>query len=76
MKYLFGFSILIILGLSSCLEEGCKTCIITITHDDVVQENLTTEIDYCDAELLLIENMAPIIQTVDDYTIITTTTCD
>ena len=76
MKYLFGISLFIILGLSSCIEEGCKTCSITITHDGVVQEELTTEIDYCDAELLLIENMDPIVQTLDDYTIITTTTCD
>tara|TARA_B100000795_G_scaffold43158_1_gene28266 strand:- start:5156 stop:5386 length:231 start_codon:yes stop_codon:yes gene_type:complete len=76
MKYLIGFSMFIILGFSACIEEGCKTCSITITHDDVVQEQLTTEIDYCDAELLLIENTAPIIQTEDDYTIITTTTCE
>jgi hypothetical protein len=76
MKCLIGFSVFIILGLSSCIEEGCKTCSITITHDDVVQDELTTEIDYCDAELLLIENTAPIIIYGTDYTIITTTTCD
>tara|TARA_B110000879_G_C11001070_1_gene443058 strand:- start:350 stop:580 length:231 start_codon:yes stop_codon:yes gene_type:complete len=76
MKYIFGFSIFLILGLSSCIEEGCKTCSITITHDDVVQEELTTEIDYCDAELLLIENSAPITQYETEYTITTTITCD
>jgi hypothetical protein len=76
MKYIFGFSIFLILGLSSCIEEDCKTCSITITHDDVVQEELTTEIDYCDAELLIIENTEPIIIYDTEYTIVTTTTCD
>jgi len=76
MKYLVGFSVFIILGFSSCIEEGCKTCSITTTHDDIIQEELTIEVDYCDAELLLIENTAPIIQYDTDYTIITTTICD
>jgi len=76
MKYIFLLSAFLILGLSSCIEEGCKTCNITITHDDVVQEELTTEIDFCDAELLLIENTAPLVQYGTEYTIITTTTCE
>ena len=41
-----------------------------------MQEELTTKIDYCDAELLLIESTEPINQIGDDYTIIITTTCD
>jgi len=76
MKYLFGFSVFIILSFSSCIEEVCKTCSITIMHDNVVQDDLTTEVDFCDSELLLIENTAPIIQTGEDYIITITTTCN
>jgi len=45
-------------------------------HDNVVQDDLTTEVDFCDSELLLIENTAPIIQTGEDYIITITTTCN
>ena len=76
MKYLFGFSVFIILSFSSCIEEVCKTCSITIMHDNDVQDDLTTEVNFCDSELLLIENTAPIIQTGEGYIITITTTCN
>lgn len=76
MKLIIRLLLILCLGLQSCIDESCKTCIYTVTYDDIVQEDMSSEIEYCDEQLFLIENSDPLVQYGTEFTITTTVTCN
>ena len=69
-------SIFLLITISSCTDESCKTCTSTTSHDGVVQDELNWTAEYCNEELETIENSSPITSYNNNYTSVTEITCD
>ena len=69
-------SIFLLITITSCTDESCKTCTSTTSHDGVVQNELNWTAEYCNEELETIENSSPITSYNNNYTIVTEITCD
>lgn len=73
---LLRVSIFLLITITSCTDESCKTCTSTTSHDDVLQDELNWTAEYCNEELESIENSSPITSYNNNYTIVTEITCD
>ena len=73
---LLRVSIFLLITITSCLDESCKTCTSTTSHDGVLQDELNWTAEYCNEELESIENSNPITSYNNNYTIVTEITCD
>ncbi len=73
---LLRVSIFLLITITSCTDESCKTCTSTTSHDGVLQDELNWTAEYCNEELESIENSNPITSYNNNYTIITEITCD
>ena len=73
---LLRVSIFLLLTISSCTEESCKTCTSTTSHDGVVQDELNWTAEYCNDELESIENSSPVTSYNNNYTSVTEITCN
>ena len=69
-------SIFLLITITSCTDESCKTCTSTTSHDGVVQDELNWTAEYCNEELETIENSSPITSYNNNYTSVTEITCD
>ena len=76
MKTILRVSIFLLITISSCTDESCKTCTSTTFHDGVVQDELNWTAEYCNEELETIENSSPITSYNNNYTSVTEITCD
>ena len=69
--------IFLLIIITSCTDESCKTCTSTTSHDGVVQDEFNWTAEYCNEELESIENSGPISSYSNDYgTVVTVITCD
>ena len=73
---LLRVSIFLLITITSCTDESCKTCTSTTSHDGVLQDELNWTAEYCNEELESIENSNPITSYNNNYTIVTEITCD
>ena len=74
---LLRVSIFLLIILTSCTEESCKTCTSTTSHDGVVQDELNWTAEYCNEELVIIENSNPMTSYSNEYgTVVTLITCN
>ena len=74
---LLRVSIFLLITLTSCTEESCKTCTSTTSHDGVLQNDLNWTAEYCNEELESIENSGLITSYSNDYgTVVTEITCN
>ena len=74
---LLRVSIFLLITITSCTEESCKTCTSTTSHDGVLQDELNWTAEYCNEELESVENSGPITSYSNDYgTVVTVITCD
>ena len=74
---LLRVSIFLLITLTSCTEESCKTCTSTTSHESVLQDELNWTGEYCNEELELIENSGPITSYSNDYgTVVNVITCN
>ena len=73
---LLRVSIFLLITITSCTEESCKTCTSTTSHDGVVQDELNWTAEYCNEELESIENSSPVTSYNINYTSVTEITCD
>ncbi|MFL2564021.1 MAG: hypothetical protein ACJ0QR_02320 [Flavobacteriales bacterium] len=69
-------SIFLLITITSCTDESCKTCTSTTSHDGVVQDELNWTAEYCNEELETIENSSPTTSYNNNYKIVTEITCD
>ena len=76
MKTILRVSIFLLITISSCTDESCKTCTSTTSHDGVLQDELNWTAEYCNEELETIENSSPITSYNNNYTSVTEITCD
>ena len=73
---LLRVSIFLLITITSCTDESCKTCTSTTSHDGVVQDELNWTAEYCNEELESIENTIPVISYNNNITIVTEIICD
>ena len=73
---LLRISVFLLITITSCTEESCKTFKRSTSHDGVVQDELYWTAEYCNEELESIENSNPVISHNKNITIVTEITCD
>ena len=73
---LLRVSIFILLTISCCIKESCRTCSSITSYDGVLQDELNWTAEYCNEELESIENSSPVISYNNNITIVTEITCD
>ena len=74
---LLRVSIFLLITLTSCTEESCKTCTSTTSYDGVLQDELNWTAEYCNEELVIIENSNPMTSYSDEYgNVVTLITCN
>ena len=73
---LLRVSIFLLITITSCTNESCKTCTSTTSHDGVVQDELNWTAEYCNEELESIENSSPVTFYNNSYTSVTEITCN